>query len=923
MVRVFISLFLGGVVLAAEPHWAFQPLRPSEAGLIDSWVAESLAASGLESNPPADRRSLSRRLAYTLTGLPPTKAEMDAFLADTRADAFEREVERLLSSPGYAERWARVWLDVARYADSNGQDENKVMANAWRYRNWVIDAVRRDLPFADFVTHQLAGDLVPGLDEEARTRAITATGFLVLGPKRLAEQDKDKMVHDIVDEQIDTTGRAFLGMTLGCARCHDHKFDPVSQEDYFALAGIFHSTRSMADRAHVSKWNELDIASEAERAAHATHQQAVASNKEQLETLRREATTALKQRILMDAPRYAAATNAAGLIPEVYQRWQSALAKSPLKEFATQPDMVEQLVSLSQLEVSSLARGVRGGAMRCKDGHHLDVAHDVRFEPSELSLEAWVKIRSPSDESDTRRWVVNKNENEWEVGHYALVIDGDEAVAYIAPEGGRETQIKVSGGKLSRGSWHHLSCTYDGRRLILYVDGKRVAASPEAERPRRPSTGLLRIGGRADSYSNGDGLDIDEVRLYERALSGDEIASRFAAPDAPALAGQLGAWSFDPGSEAEMLALDQADVIEAARPLFDLPLKPRDHWTAEQKAELARLDSEKTRLKDHPPPPLASVMAVSEADMQTLKIHRRGDHLRPTGEPVPRGVPARLAPGLAMSVPDAESGRLALAEWMVHPDHPLTARVFVNRIWQAHFGRGLVDSPDNFGPHGEAPSHPELLDGLAAQFLKSGGSLKALHRLIVHSATWQQSSAVQPLAMEADPGNRLLWRMPMRRLEVEALRDSLLAVSGQLDSSMGGDPTESANYGYVRDRAEKYDTTRRSIYLPVLRARLYEVFGLFDFPQPSASSSKRDVSEVPLQSLFFMNSPLIEQCSEALAESLVGSDRDKAWEAIERVLLRAPTDVELQRAIAWVEAGGSWADFCKTLFSTNEFIYVD
>ncbi len=658
--------------------WAFQPVRRPEppalptAGRewvrtpVDAFVWTALESNGLRPAPSATRREWIRRVTFTLTGLPPAAEEVEALERDAAPDAYERVVQRLLASPHYGERWARWWLDVARYADTNGQDENKVMANAWRYRDWVVRAFNRNLRLDDFVTHQLAGDLLPApaMEAEAFDRLI-ATGFLVLGPKMLAEQDKPKLVMDVVDEQIDTVGRAFLGLTLGCARCHDHKFDPVPARDYYALAGVFRSTRTMENLSFVSKFNERPIASAPEIAAHEAHTRRLAE---------------LDARI-------------------------KALKGNPARGNATN----------------------------------------------------------------------------------------------LPPE----TQVAVT------------------------------------------------------------------ALEHERALL------QATAPPAPAMA-----------------------------------------------------------------------LAASEDKPVDLPVHLRGSHLQLAADPVPRGVigvVAKVDP--APTMPRDQSGRLEFARWLVSERNPLTARVLVNRVWQAHFAEGLVRTADNFGLRGEAPSHPELLDWLAAWFMENGWDLKALHRLILTSAVSQQStSADDPSAAAArDPDNRLLTRYPRRRLDAEMIRDALLAVSGRLDRAQGGTLVAWKNNEYVPADDVSAASVRRTLYLPIVRDRVYDALTLFDFANPSVTTARRVPTVVSQQALFFLNSPLVRDCAAALAQAsrgeAGGARPDRVSAVYRRVLGRGPTALELNRALEFLgrfpepepgpaeeraKSGASddaWLAFCQAMLGSSEFLY--
>jgi cytochrome c553 len=646
-------------------HWSFQPVRPVAVpeirspgfeihNEIDRFVLAKLDATGVRPAPPADRRTLIRRVTFDLTGLPPTPGEIDSFLKDTSPDAYEKVVDRLLASPAYGERWGRHWLDVARYADSNGLDENVAHGNAWRYRDYVINAFNADKPYDRFLLEQIAGDLLPADSPAGRYELLTATGFLALGPKVLAEPDEKKMELDIVDEQVDTLGRTVLGLTLGCARCHDHKFDPVTLDDYYGMAGVFVSTKTMENFKKVARWHENILAT-----------------------------------------------------------------------------------------------------------------------PEQIKEKA----------------------------------DHDAAVAKI-------------------------------KARVKELTGKKGDASR------------------------------DELKLFQ--------------------------------------------------------------------AELAVL--EKTA------PELPSAMGATEGTPTDVPVLRRGNHLTP-GPVVARRFPEVLAGTKQPAIPKDRSGRLELARWLTDPKHPLTARVMVNRVWRWQFGAGLVRSVDNFGLLGEKPTHPELLDWLATEFVKNGWSVKKLHKLILLSATYRMSSAHDAKATTADPDNRLLWRANVRRLEAEAIRDSLLAVSGQLDRTAGGPAlTHVKNRGYLFDHTSKdlttYDSTRRSVYLPVIRNNLYDVFQLFDAPDPAVPNGDRATTTVPTQALFFMNSDLATRAADALAGRLLATaDLDDAGRV--RLLFslaygRPPTEKEAERvtaAIVALEAGSpgepndvkrrqAWAAVCQAALAANEFIHV-
>ncbi|MCE9566171.1 MAG: PSD1 and planctomycete cytochrome C domain-containing protein [Planctomycetes bacterium] len=648
-------------------HWAFQPVVNSPPPTVkdgtwaksdlDRFILAKLEAAQLKPAVPADKRTLIRRATFDLIGLPPTPEEIDAFLKDASPDAFATVVDRLLASNAYGERWGRHWLDVARYADSNGLDENTAHGNAWRYRDYVIASFNADKPYDRFLLEQIAGDLL-GKDEKKASSfdPVIATGFLALGPKVLAEPDEKKMEFDIVDEQIDTLGKTVMGLTLGCARCHDHKFDPVSTADYYGLAGVFISTKTMETFKKVARWHENSLATPAD----------------------------LKRKADHDA------------------------------------------------EVAKLKALIKG----------LTAKTD---EPSKVEL-------------------------------------------------------------------------------------KKL------------------------------------------------------------------------------------------------------------KAELAELEKKA--------PELPAAMGVTEGKPTDVPVLRRGNHLTP-GEMVARRFPVVIAGAKQAALPNDHSGRLELAKWMTDPKHPLTARVMVNRVWRWHFGQGLVRSVDNFGLLSDKPSHPELLDSLAVEFVQSGWSLKALHRRIMLSATYQMSSTHDAKAAVADPDNRLHWRSNIRRLEAEAIRDSLLAVGGLLDRTAGGPAlTHLKNRDYIFDHTSKdktsYASHCRSVYLPVIRNNLYDVFQLFDAPDASVPNGDRPTTTVPTQSLFFLNSELVASSAGALADQVLSrseiSDDDRVRQVIAMAYGRQATTKEIERLTAAVavfekdfatsEADAAkrrrkaWSVVCQTVLASNEFIHI-
>jgi hypothetical protein len=707
-------------------HWAFRkPVRPQLPSVRDrAWVSTApdvfvlarLEQAGLQPTSAAGRATLLRRVTFDLTGLPPTPEEVEDFARDPRPDAYVRVVDRLLSSPAYGERWAQHWLDVVRYADSNGYEVDGDRPHAWRYRDWVIRAFNDDMPFDRFLTEQVAGDLLSGGDPRAKEASLIATGFNRCGPVHLVGGNTDPEVNrnEVLTEMTDAIGSAFLGLTLGCARCHDHKFDPISQREYYGLQAFFAATQP----------REIDIATAAEKETH----------RRRAEEIRAQTAVLNKQ--------------------------------------------------IADLEAPYRAR--------------LSAAKHAALEP---------KYRE------------------------ALAIESKKRTA----------------------------------------DQKKLAMDAEP---------LIKI-------------------------SWDEVVD----------------------------ALSPAD---------------RDRR--------AKLRAQINKMEAHAPPPSAEAWAVKD----TTPVPPT--HILKRGNPHRKG--ARVEAGFPEMLGQAEKGgtdRVALARWLSRPENPLTARVLVNRLWQHHFGRGLVGTPNDFGARGEAPTHPELLDWLACEFVEHGWSVKHMQRLLVLSSAYcQDSRGDPPAAHKIDPDNRLLWRQNRRRLEGEALRDHALAVSGTLNRAQGGPmvrvPLELEVYELIFTEAEpdnlwpvtpdRRQHARRSIYLFAKRNVRLPLFEAFDRPDTLTSCPVRPVSTFAPQALILMNGPFMQEQSKAFAARLLhecGPDTDRQIDRAYRLALaRPPRQTERDTARAFLRdqaellrrqhgasvsdsvdpAAAALADFCLALLNRNEFIYV-
>jgi len=771
---------------AAKRHWAFEPIAApappkvkQEAWVrtpIDRFILAGLEAKALPPAAPTAKLALLRRVTFDLTGLPPTLQEIQAFNADQSAGAYDKVIERLLASPRYGERWGRHWLDVARFADSTGMDEDNLYPYAWRYRDFVVESFNNDTPFDRFIHQQLAGDLLPAASKAERARNLTATGFLALGPRALAQQDRLQEVYDIVDEQIDTVSKVFLGLTVSCARCHDHKFDPILTKDYYALASIFASTR-------------------------------------QFRNYGRPGSISFMHYEPLDADGYARY--------ELHRR--QMYAKQLEMEDALSEDLGRETAPLRQ----KVAESVHAAWQVIHRGATLDAAastHGVEHK----HLEKWVK------------WWRTADLKPFATATTATIAE--VAAAY-------EKEYNASAVK-----WDQ---SLDGWRTRLAKEVAQDRTLPERPKPNAA-----------------------EHPFFVKT-------------------------TFDGGP-------------------MDAPESARVH--------LLRLEWE--LLKKTLPEEPGMVSAVADGPSIDQRIFVRGNLHNP-GEPVAKGFPVVLA-GDRQPAITAGSGRLELARWLTSASNPLTARVFVNRVWLWHFGEALVRAPSNWGRNGEPPTNPALLDYLAQQFTASGWSLKDLHRQILRSNAYRMSTHASPAAREADPGNRLLSRFPRTRLSIEQIRDSFLVLDGSLDTAMGG--TLLANKGGKRQTVDADEVTRRTMYLPVRRGSIPPLLATFDFGDATTPGEARARTNVAPQALFIRNSKFVMERALGLAKLLLNDAALTGAQRVERAFLmtltRGPAPAEVDEALTYIaelekrlgQAAGpshltAWQSFCHTLMSANEFLY--
>ncbi len=847
---------LGGMKAEDAKHWwAFQPLPPPDAApspeKIDAFIAEQLAAISLPPNPPADQRTLIRRATYDLTGLPPTPVEVEAFAADPSADAFAQLIDRLLASPQYGVQWGRHWLDVVRYADTAGETTDRPLVHAWRYRNWVMDAFNRDLPYDQFVRLQIAGDiLAAGQPERARNEGIVATGYLAIA--RRFGHDIDKDIHLTHEDVIDNLGKNFLGLTTGCARCHDHKYDPVTAQDYYALYGIFGSTR-FAFPGCESKGQPRDMVP------------------------------------LMTA----------GEVNAILQPWRERVAQA---EAETQRRL--ELAKTAKKAISETASQVT----RLLAGAQVDEGQSVAFADAARESLSNLQVRmgellqltilpNASHGADSTRVEWNIEElggagRKWNVAE--VIPDLTQSNPHAAHHGG---------------SWCFLEAT-DG---LAFLEEKREA-----------------IGGNSalKSWSLGSEPSVFVNSADQQVMVWTTLAAEsfFMHPGLKRPVAVAWVSPID-GEVAVTGRVTDAHPSQSDGVAFQL-----DHLAAPEVGpalvQTGRAALDKV-VEVGPAPALPAAYAVAEATAKNAPLQLRGDPDKP-GEEVPRRWLAVFG-GEAVAA-EAGSGRQQLGDWIAR--EPLAARVMANRIWQWHFGSGLVRSPNDFGSRGDAPTHRELLDWLAAEFVARGSSVKAMHRLIMNTAAYRRSSARPEAGVPADPDNRLLARFTRRRLSAEEIRDSLLVASGQLDRT----PAEAhpfpaeATWKFTQHVpfSAVYPTNKRSAFLMVQRQRRHPFLTLFDGADPNASTPARQTTTVPTQALYFLNDPFFHEQAAHFAAAVMKQPDDDARlsQAFRLGFQREPSPAEREQAAHFFATyPGSieeqWDAYARVLLASNEFIHLD
>lgn len=786
-------------------HWSFQSVLTNQppqtdnlwvANGIDAFVLQKLTEHSLTPNPKATRAELIRRIYLDVPGLPPTPEEVQAFVTDRDPQAYERLVESVLASPHYGERWSRYWLDLVRFAETNGYETNRERPNAWPYRDYVIRSLNDDKPYDQFLKEQIAGDAI-GTPE--------ATAYLVAGPYDLVKSPDINLTlmqrQNELDDMINTTGTAFMGLTLGCARCHNHKFDPIRQTDYYSLqaifAGIQHGDRSLPLTER--------------------QQQEIVEIDQQLVQLREQLRPFVKDGGPSRPP-----VNARGN-EELFEPTAARFVRFTIQQTnASQPCIDELEIFSGTTNVALASTGAKATCSSALPGyeiHKLEHVHDGQF-------------------GNAHSWISNESGQGW----IQIELPEVATINRIVWARDREGQ-------------------FGDRVATKYVI--EVAVEPEQWKPVASSADRLPFTGAA-----------------------------------------------------------------ATQPEYDFAKFPNDK--AEQGRgllhQLQKYEQRKSQLQ-------ASATVYAGTFQQPGPTYRlfRGEPLAQREQVEPGTVAALGKLAISEATPEQQR-RLALAEWMASKDNPLTARVIVNRLWQFHFGKGLVATPSDFGRAGVPPTHPELLDWLAMELMEHNWSLKHIHRLILNSATYQQSSQPREDALQADGDTQWWWRFPPRRLEAEPIRDSILAVTGVLDSRMYGPgfsgfevELENVRHYFPKKNYGPEDW-RRMIYMTKVRLEKESVFGIFDCPDAATSVPKRSRSTTPLQALNLFNSPFMLQQAQLFSERLKRDCGDERSEQIDRAFWlcygRKPEPVEVADSAAFIAAEGITA-FSRAMLNSNEFVFIE
>jgi len=867
-------------------YWAFRPLKPVTVPTvknaawaktpIDRFILARLETAKLTPSKPATHEQLLRRATFDLTGLPPTPEETAAFLADPSPNAFATVVDQLLSRSAYGERWGRHWLDIVRYAESNGYEFDAFRPGAFHYRDWVIRAFNDGMPYDRFIRWQLAGDkLQPDSVEGA-----SATGFLVAGPYpgQITAKTVERIRYDQLDDMVSTIGSGFLGLTLGCVRCHEHKYDPIPQTDYYgiaaALARTVHSEMKV-DRHHAETQRKL--------AAHKLAGEPLLAALKQFETDEFPARFAKFQ-----ATEAASTTNATP--------WQMC-------------DVASASATSAKLALA------RDGAVRYEGNKTKDDTYTVKAVTYQRGLRAFRLDALADAESPAKGPGLSDNGN-FVLSEFKVTARPLDPKSKAKPV---TAKVKATVATFEQKNYP----------LAAVTDNKLGSGWAVAPEFGKDHAAIFEIEGEPIGFEGGTEL---EFQLVFRGFFG------------------LGKLRLGFSNGEKTPALTEAKGEQAFRELSTTLAATGGSLNATNRSALfrwfTRLDADATRLqaatRDHdaktPKPDLVAIYST-KAGGQDVHLLRRGevDAKVAKADPNYLQVLNTAADGTKhwLPKPDADP-RVALGDWLTDVPHgagSLLARVLVNRVWQHHFGRGLVATPNDFGVQGKPPTHPELLDWLAGEFVRGGWQLKPLHQLIMSSAIYQQGAELKPASLKADPENKLWWHRPARRLEAEAIRDALLSVGGRLDAKLFG-PSET-----------NYESPRRSVYLRVKRSELIPFLTLFDAPEPAASVGERGATTLPTQALAMMNSTFVRDIADrltkrasqpgtepaaviaqagriALGRALTATEQARLQKFYEQQLsLLGPVPADAKAAAA--QSARALTETSLVLLCMNEFIYVD
>jgi len=846
-------------------HWAFKPIphtTPPQLSDSDGWTRNSIDAfvlqrlhrEGVKPSPASTREQWLRRVTLDLTGLPPKISEIDEFLADPSDRAYEKVVDRLLASAAYGERMTLQWLDLARYADTYGYD-NDGLIRMWPWRDWALRAFTQDLPYDDFIRWQLAGDLLPSPTRDQ----MLATGF-----NRLHRQNAEggvipnEFVVEYVVDRVQTFGNAFLGLSLECARCHDHKFDPISQRDFYSVYALFGNIDELGtypEKTRGIPTPNMPLYEGGQEARHEELKRAIADSEGRLREVKKEA----RRR---------------------FPGWRT----SEREEL----DVGKPIVHLSFESEDGLPATARsvpgplGNAIRFSGDTGVELKNQAQFERTDsFTMAAWLR---PAEH--TGRTVVWHNSKPiWEVGGrgYELAINGGHiefTLCHVWP--GNAVRVRTR-AELTAHQWTHVSVTYNGSSradgVVIYLNAKPMPVDVVRDHlyatirlpPKR--VGPLVVGARRSETGFIDG-EVDEFVVFDRSLTRLELTRLAGKPAASASVG-----TSTGGSGSDETTTSEEDV-------FAYYIERIDKQYRDAREQLKNARRAESEFADG----VRRIMVMRENTTPAAAyILRRGAYDR-RGAKVGPGAPEAILPAKAEGL----QNRLDLAEWLVRRDHPLTARVAVNRLWQTFFGIGLVETPDDFGSQGSPPSHPELLDHLAGRFIEDGWDIKAICKSIALSSTYRQDSAPRSDLAGQDPHNRLLARGPRHRLGAEQIRDAALAVSDVLTKRIGGPSVKPyqppglwEEVGPMRFKADTgSDLYRKSMYTFWKRTAPPPTMLSFDAVSREVCVANRDSTVTPLQALVLLNDPQFVEASRVLAATVVQRHKGKVDAAIEEVFRR-------------------------------------